>query len=114
MKIMNRNDECWCGSGKKYKKCHLDFDKKLSAFSKKGYEIPDRELILNEKDIEGLRKSAIITKGILDEVGQYIKPGVTTEEINTFVHKINTLLTNKNKCFIITLLLFNTFYKILS
>ena len=21
-----RNDECWCGGGKKYKKCHLDFD----------------------------------------------------------------------------------------
>ena len=21
-----RNDDCWCGSGKKYKKCHLDAD----------------------------------------------------------------------------------------
>ncbi|MGC2062040.1 MAG: SEC-C metal-binding domain-containing protein [Thermodesulfovibrionales bacterium] len=21
-----RNEECWCGSGKKYKKCHLDAD----------------------------------------------------------------------------------------
>ena len=21
-----RNDPCWCGSGKKYKKCHLDED----------------------------------------------------------------------------------------
>ena len=21
-----RNDDCWCGSGKKYKKCHLDED----------------------------------------------------------------------------------------
>ena len=21
-----RNDPCWCGSGKKYKKCHLDQD----------------------------------------------------------------------------------------
>jgi methionyl aminopeptidase len=21
-----RNDECWCGSGTKYKKCHLDED----------------------------------------------------------------------------------------
>ena len=23
-----RNDPCWCGSGKKYKKCHLDADQK--------------------------------------------------------------------------------------
>ena len=25
---MNRNDPCWCGSGKKYKKCHFDSDRK--------------------------------------------------------------------------------------
>lgn len=86
MKIMSRNDECWCGSGKKYKKCHLDIDKELSKFSKNGYEIPDRELILSEKDLDMLRKSAVITKGILDEVGVLIKPGVTTNEINDFVH----------------------------
>lgn len=24
MKGLGRNDPCWCGSGKKYKKCHLD------------------------------------------------------------------------------------------
>ncbi len=23
---LGRNDLCWCGSGKKYKKCHLDGD----------------------------------------------------------------------------------------
>ena len=23
---LNRNDPCWCGSGKKYKKCHLSAD----------------------------------------------------------------------------------------
>jgi uncharacterized protein YecA (UPF0149 family) len=22
-----RNDNCWCGSGKKYKRCHLEKDK---------------------------------------------------------------------------------------
>ncbi|MBN1128464.1 MAG: SEC-C domain-containing protein, partial [Chitinispirillaceae bacterium] len=21
--MINRNDPCWCGSGKKYKKCHF-------------------------------------------------------------------------------------------
>jgi preprotein translocase subunit SecA len=26
-----RNDPCWCGSGKKYKKCHLDEDEKARA-----------------------------------------------------------------------------------
>jgi len=23
---LGRNDQCWCGSGKKYKKCHLSAD----------------------------------------------------------------------------------------
>jgi len=25
---LGRNDPCWCGSGKKYKKCHYDSDRK--------------------------------------------------------------------------------------
>ncbi len=24
-----RNGECWCGSGKKYKHCHFEFDQKI-------------------------------------------------------------------------------------
>lgn len=83
---MKRNDECWCGSKKKYKKCHLNFDSELEKFKKKGYDIPEKNLILNGKDIEGLRKSALITNAILDKVGDLVKPGITTEEINTFVH----------------------------
>ena len=34
MAVLGRNDACWCGSGKKYKKCHLAEDEK--KFSKKG------------------------------------------------------------------------------
>jgi len=26
---LGRNDPCWCGSGKKYKKCHLEADEKI-------------------------------------------------------------------------------------
>lgn len=26
MKTPGRNDPCWCGSGKKYKKCHMAAD----------------------------------------------------------------------------------------
>lgn len=26
-----RNDACWCGSGRKYKKCHLQEDEKKQA-----------------------------------------------------------------------------------
>jgi hypothetical protein len=25
---IGRNDDCWCGSGKKYKRCHLEEDER--------------------------------------------------------------------------------------
>ena len=28
---LQRNDPCWCGSGKKYKKCHYEGDRKRGA-----------------------------------------------------------------------------------
>lgn len=28
---LGRNDICWCGSGKKYKRCHLEKDDKKRA-----------------------------------------------------------------------------------
>lgn len=86
MKILNRNELCWCGSGKKYKKCHLEIDTKMKEFKKRGYEIPKKELILNKEQIDGIRKASIVTKGILDEVENLVKEGITTDEINAFVH----------------------------
>ena len=39
---LGRNDPCWCGSGKKYKHCHLEADeKKRSAIlASKGCRAP--------------------------------------------------------------------------
>jgi hypothetical protein len=36
--VMGRNDRCWCGSGKKYKACHLGSDdrKRLAERSAMG------------------------------------------------------------------------------
>ena len=59
-KKIERNSPCWCGSGKKYKFCHSDFDQKLFRFELQGYEIPGHELIKTPKDVEGIRKSAVI------------------------------------------------------
>jgi len=28
---LRRNDPCWCGSGKKYKRCHLESDERKRA-----------------------------------------------------------------------------------
>lgn len=33
---LGRNDACWCGSGKKYKRCHLDRDQLKQQNRSKG------------------------------------------------------------------------------
>ena len=87
MSILSRNDICWCGSGKKYKKCHMDQDIFISNIEKKvGYKIP-RDIMKTEEQIDGIRKSCKLTHEILDMVGERIKAGVTTNEINTWVHE---------------------------
>lgn len=84
---LNRNDECWCGSKQKYKKCHMAFDEKLMAFEKQGYIIPDRGLIKTKEQVAAIKESAKINDGALDAVAEQIKVGMTTEMINTIVHE---------------------------
>ncbi|MEY8460591.1 type I methionyl aminopeptidase [Eggerthellaceae bacterium 24-137] len=81
-----RNDECWCGSGKKYKKCHLDFDERLEALFEAGEDVPTRDLLKTAADIESVKKSAAVNVGVLDYVAERIGPGVTTAQIDEWVH----------------------------
>ena len=86
MPTLSRNDPCWCGSGKKYKKCHLPLVKKhprpVQPASRK-----ERQIILkNEEQLEGIRKSSRLTKMLLDMVEDRIGPGVTTNSIDEWVY----------------------------
>ncbi len=86
MKI-GRNDACWCGSGKKYKKCHCDFDEILQEHKILGEIVPSRELIKNKIQIQGIKDSGVINTAVLDYVAENIKLGCTTEDINKWVHE---------------------------
>ncbi len=85
---LGRNDPCWCGSGLKYKKCHADFDEKLSEYKNEGHKIPPHKIIKNAEQIEGIKKSAQINIAVLDYVGDHIKAGITTNEINKWVDSV--------------------------
>jgi len=84
---LSRNDTCWCGSGRKYKKCHLEQDMRLADLELAGCPVPSRVLIKNEEQITGIRQACQLSKDILDMVGNRIKIGITTEEINNWVHE---------------------------
>ncbi|WP_026505287.1 methionyl aminopeptidase [Butyrivibrio sp. NC3005] len=82
------NEPCWCGSGKKYKKCHEKFDDKLIEYQLAGIEIPKRSMLKTREQIEGIKKSAVINIAVLDEIGDKIKAGMSTEEINNIVNDV--------------------------
>lgn len=84
---IGRNDPCWCGSGKKYKKCHEAFDAKYEQFRQKGVPILEHDLIKTPEQIEKIKESCRINIAVLDYVAEHIGPGVTTQEIDNWVHE---------------------------
>ena len=89
-KKIERNAPCWCGSGKKYKSCHEAFDDKIISYEIQGIKVPDRSLIKSEKDIEGIKKSAVINMACLDAVAEKIHAGMSTEEIDQIIYDTTT------------------------
>jgi methionyl aminopeptidase len=83
---LTRNSLCWCGSGKKYKKCHLEEDQKIGAGKRKSLLPLNGIIIKTEEQIDGIRKSSALTREILDKVNDVIEPGITTDDINDFIH----------------------------
>ena len=80
---LSRNAPCWCGSGKKYKKCHLGKEQKQVLPPEKKPKPKERNVIIKtEEQIEGIRKSSQLTKELLDMVEERITEGVTTNEID--------------------------------
>ena len=89
---IERNDPCWCGSGQKYKKCHMNFDQKLQQYEDNGYFIPDQELIKTPEQIAKIKESCAINNAVLDYVQEHICVGMTTEEIDQMVYNKTTEL----------------------
>ncbi len=89
MERLSRNDPCWCGSGKKYKHCHLKQDLARNHARRQVAARRSREVIIKtEEQIEGIRKSCYLTRDILDSLQGRIVAGITTEQINTWVHNM--------------------------
>ncbi len=82
---LGRNEPCWCGSGKKYKKCHEEFDEKISFAKSQGHEVPDRSIIKTPQQIEAIKESCKINIAVLDYVAEHIHAGMTTQEIDDLV-----------------------------
>jgi methionyl aminopeptidase len=83
---ISRNTLCPCGSGKKYKRCCLN-KSTLTQPSDRQYARKHRIRIKTPEQIEGIRRAGRLVIKTLDLVAPHIRPGVTTDEINTMVHE---------------------------
>lgn len=84
---VGRNDPCPCGSGHKYKKCCLDKEEDQASELKDRYFREYRIRLKGPDDIEMIKRAGRVALDTLDLVEQEIRPGMTTGDINTLVHK---------------------------
>jgi methionyl aminopeptidase len=107
------NDPCWCGSGRKYKKCHRDQDAaggqpaRAGAvrpgavgprravpphiprpnYAETGRPRPVPRLPDPAERLARMRRACRAAAEVLAEGGRAVAPGVTTDEIDRIVHE---------------------------
>jgi methionyl aminopeptidase len=80
--MVGRNDPCPCGSGKKFKKCHGGGQNSAPVVPENGITIK------SATEIESMRRAGKLAARILRAAGAAIKPGMTTGDIDRFVHEM--------------------------
>ena len=85
---MQRNDPCWCGSGKKYKKCHMQIEERIAFHESRGEIVPNRSIIKTPAQIEKIRESAKLNTLVLDTVAEKIHAGMSTADIDKIVYDV--------------------------
>ena len=100
------NDECWCGSGLRYKRCHKPLEGRvLPGIVSPMRSVPDHiarppyaatgqvqrrpESAVKTPDIIArMRRAGAAAAEVLRLAGAMVKPGVTTDEIDQYVHQL--------------------------
>ena len=95
MKGRNRNEPCWCGSGKKYKKCHLYSDNQKKELPEGRRNDPTGshfEIVRLNITLKGIypkvtRKMEVRTNTILDDLHCYIQAAMGWEDLHWWMFK---------------------------
>ena len=80
---IGRNDPCPCGSGKKFKKCCAS---KPDQLAQRHHPDKPKIRLKSPVDVEAIRRAGRLVVETLDLVESHLKPGITTDSINTLVH----------------------------
>lgn len=82
---LERNDPCWCGSGRKYKVCHSNTDERINVYKQKGCLVPPRAILKSSAQVQGIRESGKVNIEVLDYIAEKIQIGMSTNEIDRLV-----------------------------
>src|SRR4051794_15325559 len=105
---LKANDPCWCGSGRKYKRCHKGTGGPLSDPIKPGHQSPMRtgppEIVRPDyipsgvptnrrasrattpEQVARMRRAGRAAAEILAVTGAAVRPGITTDELDAICH----------------------------
>jgi len=86
--LLERNQPCWCGSGKKYKVCHGPIEERIRLHEKKGEIVPRRKILKTAAQIEKIKAAAAVNNLILDTVASRMKAGMSTAQIDDIVVEV--------------------------
>ena len=109
MRPLRSNDPCWCGSGRKHKRCHGDARMLARPRVELGEVSPPRSVplsiarpdyvehgtittsrdrqVLDSDGLARLRRACAIAAEVLVITGEAAKPGVTTELLDEVAHE---------------------------
>lgn len=100
------NDVCWCGSGRRYKRCHKALEGRVqpgivsprrsvpSEIARPPYADTGEVKRWNESAVKSaeiiakMRHAGAVAAEVLRLAGAAVKPGVTTDEIDAIVHEL--------------------------
>ena len=100
------NDACWCGSGRKYKRCHRALEGRvLPGVVSPMRSVPEHigrppyadtgevhrwneSRVKSSEVVERMRHAGAMAAEVLRLAGEMVRPGVTTDEIDVYVHEL--------------------------
>ncbi len=100
------NDPCWCGSGRKYKRCHKRSEGRVlqgsvspmrsvpdhierPPYAESGIPVHwDEPRIKSPEIIERMRHAGKVAAEVLRLTGEYLRPGMTTDEVDAYCHQL--------------------------
>src|SRR3954471_6286789 len=104
--ILKSNDVCWCGSGRKYKRCHKALEGRVMPgevspmlpvpphierppYADTGVvERWAEPHVKSPEIIEAMREAGRLTAEVLTLAGHSVRPGMTTDEVDVVVHQL--------------------------